>query len=123
MAAITWEFKETQDEANRILTYNKIQRKRPGKIYIVLQLDKQLESKMKQINKLYVVNPDETVSSYMFKIRQRGNLGPENAMIMFVGENHIIPRQNDTLDSISHQHRDKKDGFLYLYISGENTFG
>ena len=61
-----------------------------------------------------------TVGEFVYIIRKRIKLGPEQAMFIFT--NNILPPTASSIYSIYQEHRDD-DGFLYLVYSLENTFG
>ena len=68
----------------------------------------------------YLVPNTLTVGEFVYIIRKRIKLGPEQAMFIFV--NNILPPTASSIYSIYQEHRDD-DGFLYLVYSLENTFG
>ena len=70
--------------------------------------------------KKYLVPSDLTVGQFMFVIRKRLKLPPEQAIFLFV--NGTIPPTGALMNQIYEEHRDV-DGFLYITYSGENTFG
>lgn len=70
--------------------------------------------------KKYLVPSDLTVGQFMFVIRKRLKLPPEQAIFLFV--NGTIPPTGALMNQIYDEHRDV-DGFLYITYSGENTFG
>ena len=78
-------------------------------------------NKMTKIDKKkYLVPSDLTVGQFMFVIRKRLKLPPEQAIFLFV--NGTIPPTAALMNQIYDEHRDV-DGFLYITYSGENTFG
>lgn len=68
----------------------------------------------------YLVPNTLTVGEFVYIIRKRIKLGPEQAMFIFT--NNILPPTASSIYSIYQEHRDD-DGFLYLVYSLENTFG
>ena len=68
----------------------------------------------------YLVPMDLTVGQFMFVLRKRMKLSPEQAIFLFI--NGTIPSSNSLVHELYQQHKDV-DGFLYLGYSGENTFG
>jgi len=68
----------------------------------------------------YLVPNTLTIGEFVYIIRKRIKLGPEQAMFIFT--NNILPPTASSLYSIYQEHRDD-DGFLYLVYSLENTFG
>ena len=70
--------------------------------------------------KKYLVPNDLTMCNFMYVIRKRLTVAPEVAIYLFV--NTKIMPTSMTMDSIYHKHK-HDDGFLYIYYSGESTFG
>ena len=70
--------------------------------------------------KKYLVPNDLTMCNFMYVIRKRLIVAPEVAIYLFV--NTKIMPTSMTMDSIYHKHKNA-DGFLYIYYSGESTFG
>lgn len=74
-----------------------------------------------EINKnKYLVPNDLTVQQFHYVLRRRLELSYNNAVYLFC--NNVMPASSATLASIYDTHRDP-DGFLYIFYSGENTFG
>jgi GABA(A) receptor-associated protein len=71
-------------------------------------------------NKKYLVPSELTVGHFMFVIRKRMKIRPEEAIFLFVGNN--IPPSSYNIGDLYHQYKDN-DGFLYMQYSKENTFG
>ena len=79
------------------------------------------ESKLPPLDKKkYLVPGDITVGQFIFVIRKRIRLRPEEAIFMFV--NNCLPATASLMSKLYHEHKDE-DGFLYITISGESTFG
>ena len=63
---------------------------------------------------------ETTVAQFMTILRQRMIISPETALFMFI--NNFLPRAGETIGNLYVKHK-SEDNFLYLKISGENTFG
>jgi GABA(A) receptor-associated protein len=70
--------------------------------------------------KKYLVPADLSVGQFMYVIRKRIKVNPEQAIFVFVS--NILPPSPALLADVYEDHKDE-DGFLYLTYSGENTFG
>jgi GABA(A) receptor-associated protein len=70
--------------------------------------------------KKYLVPADLTVGQFMYVIRKRIKLPPEQAIFLFV--NNVSPSNASLLSAVYDEFKDE-DGFLYITYSGENTFG
>ena len=71
-------------------------------------------------NKKYLVPSELTVGHFMYVIRKRMNLKPEEAIFLFVGNN--MPPSSYNIGDLYHKYKDI-DGFLYMHYSKEHTFG
>merc|ERR1711964_454241 len=70
--------------------------------------------------KKYLLPTDLTVGQFVYIIRKRIKLAPEQAIFLFVGNS--LPATGALVNTIYEEHKDE-DGFLYMTYSGENTFG
>ena len=68
----------------------------------------------------YLVPVDLTVGQFVYVIRNRIHIPPEQAIFVFIN-NSMAPTAS-LMSEVYRQHRDP-DGFLYVTYSGENTFG
>ena len=68
----------------------------------------------------YLVPKDLTIGQFMFIIRKRIKLEPEQALFIFI--NNILPPTSKLISEIYDTEADD-DGFLYIVYTGENTFG
>ena len=98
-----------------------IRAKHPDRIPVIVEKragDKQLPDIDK---KKFLVPADLSVGQFMYVIRKRIKLSPEQAIFLFVAHG-TVPPSVSTLQAVYDQHKDE-DGFLYLTYSGENFFG
>jgi GABA(A) receptor-associated protein len=106
-------FKDRKEESLRIIS------KYENKIPIICQ--KHYKSILPNSEKYkYLVEQDFTLGHFIYVIRRRIKLPPEQAIYMFI-KGHIIS-SNETIRSIYNKYVDE-DGFLYMYYTNENTFG
>lgn len=114
-----WLFKQEHSLDSRREESQKIRRKYPDRIPVVVE--KVSNSSIPDIDKRkFLVPSDLTVAQFMYIIRKRIQLAPEKAMFLFV--NRMLPTTSSTMGVIYDEHKDE-DGFLYIAYSGENTFG
>lgn len=113
-------FKEQYSFDQRYTEYKKIHTKYPDRIPIICE--KHSNSKnIPDIDKnKYLVSADISLGQFIYVIRRRINLKPEQSIFLFI--NDIIPSSSNCLLDLYNNHRDK-DGFLYITFSSENTFG
>jgi GABA(A) receptor-associated protein len=106
-------FEERKSEADRILA------KYPDKIPIIVELGR--NSNLSPLDKQkYLVPYDLSVAQFMFMIRKRLKLSQEQAMFLFINDKLPITSQ---LLSILYPANKSDDGFLYITLMGETTFG
>ena len=105
-------FEERINESRLIL------KKYPDKIPIIVnECSEDLKDKIKR---KMLLQSDMTVSNYLYSIRQKFKIKPEESFILFV--NGKIPTSTTLLYELYNNHKDK-DGFLYISIIKENVFG
>jgi GABA(A) receptor-associated protein len=106
-------FENRQKESARILV------KYSDKIPIICEKANQHNLPDIEKNK-YLVPHDITVGQFMYIIRQKIKLKPEEALYLFVGGKIV---SNSALISSIYETEKDDDGFLYVLYSKENTFG
>lgn len=104
-------FGERQRECKRIL------QKYPDRIPIIVQTNS--ENLILDKHK-YLVPIDLSIAQFLYILRKRIMLRPEEGLYMFV--NNTIVSGQSLLSTIYAKHRDEC-GFLIVTISLENTFG
>ena len=63
---------------------------------------------------------DLTVGQFIYVIRKRIKLAPEQALFIFCGKD--MPPTSDLMQRVYEQKK-SDDGFLYVEYAGENVFG
>ena len=105
-----------KQESTRILQKHK------DRIPVICERDPTTVSNIPDIDKKkYLVPKDMTIGQFIYVIRKRINLQPQQALFLFL-DTHILPQSSDLLSHIYEKHVND-DGFLYMHYSGENTFG
>jgi GABA(A) receptor-associated protein len=107
-------FEKRKGESNRIL------KKYPDRIPIIVQRVESNTSIPDINKKKYLVPNDLTVGQFVYVIRKRIKLAPEQAIFVYV--NNTLPPTASLVSQLYNQQKDD-DGFLYVQFSGENTFG
>lgn len=106
-------FEKRKSEADRIM------KKYPDRIPVIVE--KRGSSDIATIDKnKYLVPKDITVGQFVYVIRKRIKLTPEQAIFIFV--NNTLPATSQQISEVYQEHKDS-DGFVYLEYSGESTFG
>ena len=112
-------FKDNYSSDARKEESTRITQKYPTRTPIIVERAKTCE--LEDIDKKkYLVPNDMTISQFVYIIRKRIKLKPEQAL--FVTINNCLPESNTPLSQIYEKHKDE-DGFLYIVYSSENTFG
>ncbi|KAI9094289.1 hypothetical protein K1719_026871 [Acacia pycnantha] len=97
----------------------RIREKYPDRIPVIVERAE--KSDVPEIDKKkYLVPADLTVGQFVYVVRKRIKLSPENAIFIFV--KNILPPTAAMMSAIYEEYKDE-DGFLYMTYSGENTFG
>ncbi len=106
-------FEIRQEESQRIM--NKYTRRTP----VIVEKAKNCE--LDDIDKKkFLVPNDLTMSQFIYIIRKRIKIKPEQAIFLTV--NNCLPESNAQIVQVYNKHKDE-DGFLYIVYSSENTFG
>lgn len=109
-------FQKRLEESSRVLT------KYPDRIPIICEkIENKKNDDIPEIDKKkYLIPTNLTIGQFLYVIRSRIKLPPEKAIFLFVGG--LIPSSTTIISQIYSTKKDL-DGFLYIYYSGENTFG
>lgn len=112
-------FKNNHKFEDRIAESSRIRLKYPDRIPVICE--KSSDSRVAVIDKSkYLVPADLTIGQFIYVIRRRLALPPEQAIFMFIGE--TIPPSTSLISDTYNEHADL-DGFLYATYTDENTFG
>lgn len=113
------DFRQEISLEKRTKEYELLRSKYPHRIPIILT--QHPSSKLPMIQKRkYLVPETLTIGGFMYNVRTRIKLKPEIGVFLFA-KNNIMPNTEE-IGSI-HQKYKSEDGFLYLLLTGENTFG
>lgn len=108
-------FEERKNESK------KMKEKYSDRIPIILDKHPKSTSQIIMKSRKFLVPLDLTISQFIYVIRKRCNLRSDLAIFLFTS-NQNIPMSSQFLSTIYNDHKDE-DGFLYLFYSGESTFG
>tara|TARA_Y100000389_G_C17456578_1_gene518567 strand:- start:602 stop:946 length:345 start_codon:yes stop_codon:yes gene_type:complete len=113
-------FKELYSFEDRSGEAERIREKHPDRVPVICEKSPN-DTLLPKINRVkYLVPCDLVIAQFIYIIRKRINIEPENAIFLFVKGN--IPLSSELVASVYEKDRDE-DGFLYVTYSGENTFG
>jgi GABA(A) receptor-associated protein len=117
-------FDQRQKAASGII--HKYEDKRP--VYVSYTKNKAINSKELDNNK-YILPIDMTLGNFQTVLRKRIELHPENALWVFICiynddtlVDSIMASLSDSIGTLYSKYSDS-DGFLYITICNENTFG
>ena len=115
-------FKEQYNFEDRLNESRRINLKFPDRIPVIVEKSKGKDTlqEYKLDKKKFLVPSDMSIGQFSYTIRKRMILPPEKAVFIFINDK-LIPC-SATIGSIYNQESDD-DGFLYILLHGENTFG
>lgn len=107
-------FEKRKAEADRI------KKKFPDRIPVIVERANKCTNVPAIDKNKYLVPVDLTVGQFVYVVRKRIKLTPEQAIFVFI--NNYLPPTASLMSTIYESHK-ATDGFLYMTYSGENTFG
>ena len=110
-------FKKQIPLEKRLQQSNTIMEKYPNRIPVICDVSNRLPKLDKH---KYLIPEDLYSETFMLIIRRRIKLKAEHAMYFFVGDK--ILQANNYMSEIYNKYKDD-DGFLYIYVCAESTFG
>lgn len=114
-----WEFKEEKSFERRREEGERIRRKYPDRVPVIVE--RAPKSRIADLDKKkYLVPNDLTVGQFYFLIRKRVQLRAEDALFFFV--DNVVPPTSATMGSLYNEHSDE-DRFLYIAYSDESVYG
>ncbi len=112
-------YKSRYSEEYRLNEYNKIIKKYPNKVPVIVC--KSEYCTLDNIDKeKFLVPSDMTIGQFIYVIRKRINI--ESHQALFITINNSLQGSNKLMQEIYESNKDK-DGFLYIKYTSENTFG
>ena len=106
---------------------NKLRLKYPDKVPVVIKKDKS-SKKLTDIGTIkYLVQDHITVGQFIYILRKRIELSPEEALYLYANINNsksqYVLSANDEMITIYNNYKNEKDCILHLVYAGENVFG
>ena len=112
-------FKDKHPLKKRLLEAKRIMEKYPDKIPVICEC---VGGEVPNIDrKKYLVPSDLSMAEFLYVIRKRIKIKPEQSIYLFVGDS-VMVAGCQLIGCVYAEHKDL-DGFLYTCYSGENTFG
>ena len=116
-----FKYKENNSLDKRLKESQKIHKKYPDRIPVICE--RQNGSNIPDIDKeKYLIPKDLTVMQFIYVIRKRIKLKPEDAIFLFVGGKNKLVSTSELMANIYNQNKDD-DGFLYIKYAGQPSFG
>lgn len=112
-----WEQKNKMTLEERKERSQSIMDKYENRIPVICQTSSDLP---KLERKKYLVPDDLSLVNFNYVVRKRIKVSAETSIYFFIG-NKLLP-SSLTMYQIYNKYKDE-DGFLYIYIAAENTFG
>ena len=114
-------FKNSHSFEKRKYESSKIMEKYSERLPVIVQKKENNSNNIPTIEKTkYLVPRDLSVGQFVYIIRKRIKLDASKALFIFI--NNSLPATSELLDNLYEKNKDE-DGFLYIFYSGENTFG
>ena len=99
----------------------RITQKYKDRIPIIVECSKNSTISQDKLDKNKYLVPNElTVSQFLYILRKRIKLRPEESILIFI--NNQLPPTSEQMYKLYNQFKDE-DNFLYCQVSGEHTFG
>ena len=118
-SSIIHQYKIYKSYEERRAESTKIMQKFRDRLPIIVERVKNSKIAIIDKNK-YLVPMDLTIGQFMLIIRNRIKLN--ESIAMFININSFIPHTHYLISEIYAKYKDP-DGFLYIFYTGENTFG
>ena len=116
------DFKTQHSFEDRCSQSQHIREKYPSRIPIIVTRSQHHAKNIPEINrKKYLVPTDLNFAQFMHVIRTRIQLDPSVGLYLFVDDAVMVP-VSSKMSVVDEEHRDA-DGFLYVTVCGESTFG
>ena len=110
--------KKVETDPKKLEEYQRIQRKYPDRIPVILQKGNRTAPDIDR-NK-YLVHKDITFGAFVGVVRQRLKMKPDEALFILV--NNSLVTQTELMSNIYYKYK-SPEGFLLLEYSLESTFG
>lgn len=117
-------FRERFDAKDRENESRRIRSKYPERVPVIAEPAKNCSLALAEGEELktkFLVPNSLTIGQFIYIIRKRQKLTPEQAIFLFVN-GRTIPAHTALMSQIYEEHG-SPDGFLYMEYSGESTFG
>ena len=112
-------FKNEHKFEKRVELCTRLRTQYPDRIPVIIDTN---DKKSIEINrKKYLTPVDISIAAFLNEIRKQAKIKPEEAIFLFFGNGVLAPTAY-TMSQAYDKYKDE-DGFLYITVALENTFG
>lgn len=119
--SMLFKFRQDYTQTKRIEVSNAMRKKYPNRVPVIVAPAGSRGNIPTITQEKFIISKDLTIGAFMFQLRKKMTIMSDEAIFLFVG-NGIIPPTSATMGSIDERFHDD-DGFLYVQVTIENTFG
>jgi GABA(A) receptor-associated protein len=117
-------FKDLSLEKRQGLAASKLDQHK-GYVPAYIIFDNMNGNKVLMKSRMYMIPMNATIGQFVWKMRKHVKLKPEEAMFCITGKDkkhYAMPPISELVSMVYNRNKDK-DGFLYIKMSSETTFG
>lgn len=116
----TFDFDKENSHDKRVAESTRILKKYPNRIPVIVEGSRLSKDKIVLDKNKYLAPSDITLHQFLYIIKRRVELKPEEAIFPFI--NNEAPMSSQLMGKLYKEHKDE-DGFLKILIARESTFG
>ncbi len=115
-------FKKLHSVIKRHKQYKRLRAKYPHRVPIIVEYANDFPIDYQRLEKQKYLVPDEfTLRTFMLIIRKQMTLDKKHAICMWMGG--TMPKLTSEIGTLYSTFKDEEDGFLYIRLAVESTFG
>jgi GABA(A) receptor-associated protein len=111
----THPFEKRKEECTRVL------QKFPDRIPVIIEKDTRCRSLFQLSKTKYLIPKELNINQLLFVLRKRIKLNHTESLFLFLEDNTLVPSSYNLEDV--YQNNKSPDGFLYLTVTQQETFG
>ena len=128
---MNWQYKNEHSFEQRQFESERIRRRYPDRIPVIVQSLSSSSISTSKYNKLpmgrlenekYLVPCELTFGQFAYNIRRRLHLRAEHALFFYIGKHGKQPVLSTTMEILYNENKDT-DGFVYVCYADEKVFG
>jgi len=112
-------FKRENPYNKRLELSKRLKEQYKNRVPIIVEIGS--NSNLKLDKNRYISPKDISLGAFLNEVRKKSSIKPEEAIFMFCDDNVLVPT-NHLISQVYERYADD-DGFLYLTVTLENTFG